>query len=232
MASGTARIEGVRELLSNHDVSVAGLQEFLPDQRRTFAARVPGWEMYPALGADRRTGENTVAWRSDTWDLLQPAPIQVPDANGVERPLPYVLLENRATGLKTYVSTFHNPADTPRYHRQERFREAAEQREVELFNRLERTGIPHLVTGDMNERGDYFCAVTASTALTTPAGGSNDGQCRAPAHPQLDWIFGSPGVHWTSYEVDHGELARRTSDHPMVVAGAHLEAADFPNARN
>ena len=230
MASGTERIEGVRELLTRHDVSVAGLQEFLPDQRRTFARRVPGWELYPALGADKRTGENSVAWRSDTWDLVQPAMVQVPDAYGVERPLPYVLLRHRASGLKVYVSTFHNPADTRLHHHQEPFREAAEQREVEVFNRLEKTGVPQLVTGDMNERRDYFCAITSGTPLTTPAGGSNDGTCRPPSHPQIDWIFGSPGVQWTGYTVDRDDLVRRTSDHPIVVAGARLDPADYPRA--
>ena len=60
----------------------------------------------------------------------------------------------------------------------------------------------------MNERGDYFCAITGATPLTTGAGGSHaDGSCRPPAEMVVDWVFGSPGLTWTGYAVLRDQLS-------------------------
>src|SRR5699024_2147599 len=111
-----------------------------------------------------------------------------------------------------------------------RFRNAATEREIALFNRLESEGIPQFVTGDMNERAEYYCKVTARTALEAAAGGSNSGSCRAPRPTPIDWIFGSPGVAVSKYRVDRSPLVRRTTDHPVMVAQARVDPAKFANA--
>ncbi len=222
LASGPQRVGGVLQILAQHDISVVGMQEFQRNQREAFAGKARGWQMYPTLSMPARDGENTVAWRTDTWDLVRPATVPIPYFNGKVRNMPYVLLQHKATGVRAYFSTFHNPADTRRYRGQQRFRNAATDREIALFNRIEAEGVPQLVTGDMNERGEYFCKVTARTALVAAAGGSTSGACRPPRPTMIDWIFGSPGVKFSNYRIDRSPLVRRTTDHPVVVTRARI----------
>ena len=216
MASGVDRMPGALQILAQHQISVAGLQEFQPDQRQAFQRQAAGWAMYPGLSMGRKAGENSVAWRTDTWDLVKPGLVDITYFNGRERPMPYVLLKNKQTGKQAYFSTFHNPANIGG--NMARWRTEATNREIKLFNELEATGIPQFVTGDMNERDVYFCRVTGATRLVAAAGGSNNGSCRPPKPIQIDWIFGSPSVKFSGYTVDKSPLVRRTTDHPVVVA--------------
>ena len=223
MASGVARMPGALQILAQHQVSVAGLQEFQPDQRAAFQRQATGWAMYPGLSMGRKAGENSVAWRTDTWDLVKTGLVNITYFNGRERPMPYVLLKNKETGAQAYFSTFHNPANIGG--NMQRWRTEATIREIKLFNELEATGIPQFVTGDMNERSEYFCRVTAGTRLVAAAGGSNDGTCRPPKPIGIDWILGSPSVKFSDYTVDRSALVRRTTDHPVVVTHVTLGAA-------
>ncbi len=225
-ASGPARMNGALQILDQHQVSVVGLQEFQPDQRAAFQSRATGWAMYPGVSMGRRAGENSVAWRTDTWELVTPGLVDIPYFGGHIRPMPYVLLRHKQTGVQAYFSTFHNPADV--HGPAQKWRTDATTREVGLFNRLKATGIPQLVTGDMNERDNYFCRITAETGLVAAAGGSNTGgSCRPPKPIQIDWIFGSPGVAFSSYTVDKSPLVRRTTDHPVVLAHVSIDASKF-----
>jgi hypothetical protein len=228
MASGPQRIPGALAVLNGHGVTVAGLQEFQPDQRATFARQAQGWAMYPGLSLGRRAGENSVAWRTDTWELVKPALIDIPYFNGRIRPMPYVLLRHVESGVLAYFSTFHNPANIGG--NMQRFRSEATRRQINLFNQLEATGIPQFVTGDMNERTEYFCRVTGATPLIAAAGGSNNGGCVPPKPTQIDWIFGSPGVAFSRYVIDRSPLVRRSSDHPAIVATVTVDALKYPKA--
>ncbi len=227
LASGPQRMRGAMQLLGKHQITVVGFQEFQPDQRNTFRRIAQGWQMYPGLSMGRRAGENSVAWRSDTWELVKPGLIPIPYFNGRIRPMPYVLLRHKETGVQAYFSTFHNPANIGG--NMQRHRNEATRRQIRLFNQLERSGTPQFVTGDMNERKEYFCKVTGATPLTAAAGGSNNGGCRPPRPTQIDWIFGSPGAEWTRYVVDRSPLVRRTTDHPLVVASVKVDALNFEN---
>jgi endonuclease/exonuclease/phosphatase family metal-dependent hydrolase len=217
-ASGPARMTGALEILAQHQVSVVGLQEFQSDQRAAFRSGAPGWETYPGESVGHGAGENSVAWRSDTWELVKAAVVAIPYFNGRERSMPYVLLRNKASGAQAYFSNFHNPADTNQFRNQQRWRDEATTREIELFNRLAATGVPQFVTGDMNERSEYFCRVTAGTTLVAAAGGSTGTACQPPKPTQIDWILGSKGVTFSDFTIDRSALARRTTDHPVVVA--------------
>ena len=229
-ASGPQRMNGALEILATHQVDVVGFQEFQPDQRAAFNSRAKGWAAYPGLSLGRRAGENSVAWRTDVWERIKTGLVDIPYFNGRLRPMPYVLLRHRASGVEAYFSTFHNPADVGRFRHQQRFRTAATNREIQLFQELEATGIPQFVTGDMNERAEYFCRVTGATPLIAAAGGSNNGRCTPPQPTQIDWIFGSPGVVFNDYQVVRSPLVRRTTDHPVVVSQVVLDALKFKNA--
>jgi Endonuclease/Exonuclease/phosphatase family len=230
MASGPQRMGGALQILAKHQITVVGFQEFQPDQRNAFRSRARGWQMYPGLSMGRRAGENSVAWRTDTWEMVKPGLIPIPYFNGRIRPMPYVLLRHQETGVQAYFSTFHNPANIGG--NQARHRAEATRRQIGLFNQLESGGTPQFVTGDMNERREYFCRVTGATPLVAAAGGSNDGGCRPPARMQIDWIFGSPGAQWTNYVVDRSPQVRRTTDHPVIVASVKVDAIKFENAYN
>jgi len=228
LASGPQRIPGALALMDQHGISVVGLQEFQPDQRATFQRQATGWAMYPGLSLGRRAGENSVAWRVDTWQLVKPGLVDIPYFNGRIRPMPYVLLQHNQTGVLAYFSTFHNPANIRG--NMQRWRNEATRRQINLFNRLEALGIPQFVTGDMNERDEYFCKVTRATPLVAAAGGSNNGGCAPPRPTQIDWIFGSPQVVFSRYVVDRSPLVRRTSDHPVVAATVTVDALKYPKA--
>ena len=95
----------------------------------------------PGSSMGRRAGENSVAWRyrhlGDGQARAGPDPVlQRPI-----RPMPYVLLRHKETGVQAYFSTFHNPADIgaqPAALTATRPRDA----EIKLFNQLEATGHP------------------------------------------------------------------------------------------
>ena len=151
-ASGVQRILGAISIINSHGLTVVGFQEFQGDQRHTFVRRAPGWAIYPGDALGNLAGENSIGWRTDTWEMVKPGSVPIPYFNGGVRQMPSVLLRNKQTGIQAWFSNFHNPAETGQFHNQGRFRAAATTREIALFNRLEATGIPQFVTGDMNER--------------------------------------------------------------------------------
>ena len=228
MAPGPERMNGALAVLAQHQISVVGFQEFQPNQRSTFSARAQGWTMWPGLSLGRRAGENSVAWRDDTWEMVESHLIPIPYFHGRIRPMPYVKLRHKETGITAWFSTFHNPANV--YGPAQKWRSIATGREIGLFNQLERTGVPQFVTGDMNERSEYFCRVTGSTPLKAAAGGSTGGGCAPPKPTQIDWIFGSPGVTFSGYVIDRSPTVRRTTDHPVVVSTVAIDALKYAKA--
>ena len=228
-ASGTRRMQGVLHIIAQHQVSVVGFQEMEGSQRGAFRAGAPKWQLYPgdALG---NAGENSVGWDTDVWKLVSPKTVPIPYFGGKIRPMPFVLLQNKATGVLAYFSNFHNPADIRQFKHQFRFRVEAEKREVTLFNALEKTGIPVFVTGDMNEREQFFCTVVGGTTLHAAAGGSVAGGCQPPRPTQIDWILGSKNVVFSDYTIDKSQLVHFATDHPVVSATVTVDSLKYPKA--
>jgi hypothetical protein len=222
---------GAVDLLAQHDVDVVGFQELQSDQLRELQRLAPGYDAYPGTRLTSREAENSVAWRSSVWELVRPETFSVPYFDGNRRRMPVVLLRHRATGLTAYFANVHNPADTRQYHGQQRWRDQATAVEVALVNRLTATGIPVFLTGDMNERDSYFCALTSGTSMVAARGGSNGpGGCDAQNPRAVDWVFGSAGVRFSSYDEDRSPLVDRTTDHPVVSTRASIDAGTFPAA--
>ncbi len=229
---GVVRIRGAAQLLAQHDVDVAGFQELQADQARGLLAATHGsWALFPGAGA-HRDSENSVGWRTSAFELVRSSTISIPYFDGHHRDMPYVLLRHRASGVQLWVANVHNPAETARFHHQQQWRTQATYLEAGLVRRLQATGAPVFLTGDMNERAPYFCRLTAATpALVAARGGSNgSGGCRPPAGPGIDWIFGSRGAVFSGYAEDHGPLVRRTTDHPVVTTRVHVGTGAFPGA--
>jgi hypothetical protein len=130
--------------------------------------------------------------------------------------MPVVRLRSTSTGLEAWFANFHNPAETARFHHQQRYRDRATDIEARLANQLVKTGLPVFITGDMNERASYFCRLTSRTPMRAARGGSNDGRCLAGRPRAVDWIFGSPDVTFSDYTEDRSHLVDITTDHPVI----------------
>jgi endonuclease/exonuclease/phosphatase family metal-dependent hydrolase len=223
-ASGIVRIHRAARLLARHDVDVVGFQELQQEQARELL-RVTGgrYALYPGPGRGRDS-ENSVGWRTSEWQLVRPTTISVPYFNGHHRAMPVVLLRNRATGVEAWFASFHNPADTSRYHHQQHWRDLATGAEVEMANRIVGGGAPLFVTGDMNERATYFCRFTGRTRMHAARPGSTNGAggCQAGRPRAVDWIFGSPGAVFSGYDEDRSHLVDITTDHPVISTRVRL----------
>lgn len=230
-ASGERRMKWAIDLLHRHDVQVVGFQEFQPPQYRVFMAEVgPEWGVYPGNKLARAAMHNSIAWRLDTWRLIQPGWMRIPYFHGDEIRMPVVLLQNVHNGAYAYFMNFHNPANARG--NAQRWRNIAAARQIAKVNELRAsTGLPVFMTGDMNEKDSYFCKVTGSTDLIAANGGSNSGSgCSVPRPTQVDWIFGSSNTWFTSYLADRSPLVRKTTDHPMIVSRTLLPPALLVNA--
>jgi endonuclease/exonuclease/phosphatase family metal-dependent hydrolase len=221
-ASGRARAGGVAALLARHGSDVAGFQELQGPQLAVLEHRT-GMDFYPGFSMGHLGTENSIGWRRDRWVAVERHTVAIPYFNGGIRQMPFVRLRSTTTGIEAWFANFHNPAETARFHHQQRFRVRATQIEAALARRLvASTGLPVFITGDMNERAPYFCRLTATAPMVAARGGSNTGACLAGRPRAVDWIFGSRGVAFTSYDEDRSHLVDVTTDHPVVTAGVHL----------
>lgn len=223
MAPGTTRIRSAAELLAKHKVDVAGLQEFQVDQVREFM-KVAGdtYAVYPGMQLGKGPNVNSIVWRKDTWDLVKAETIPIPYFDGKPVSMPVIRLRHKVTGQEAYFANFHNPASTRKHPGHEKWRDIATDKEIALVNRLRReTGLPVFITGDMNEREEYYQRMTQGAPMTAANTGPKG---QPPARMGIDWIFGSKDVTFSNYKRDTGALVEKTSDHPMIVSKATIKA--------
>jgi hypothetical protein len=232
-ASGTTRIVWAKQLLDQHHVQVAGFQEMQAVQYTKFAQLAgSSWALYPGLTMLKRDSENSIGWRTDTFDLVWASTVKIPYFNGNLRSMPVVLLREKSTGMLAYFANVHNPADTATYRNQAVYRAEATRMEIALQNLLAPTGIPRFLTGDMNERASYFCRVSKEAPLKAarPTSTWVNGACSAGSPRAVDWILSSTEIPWSSYIEDRSALVAKTTDHPMIIGDATIDTATFPNA--
>ncbi|MDX6324371.1 MAG: hypothetical protein QOK15_725 [Nocardioidaceae bacterium] len=225
-ADGATRAGWAAALIKAHDVGIVGLQELQDSQMRRLMHDLPGYDIFPGPSMSWREAENSIMWRSDQWYPVQSSTIAIPYFYGQIRQMPYLRLRNSETGTDIWVANFHNPADV--HGNAARWRAEATRRESALANMLRsRTHLPVIFTGDFNDRSIAYCTIAGATELQASIGGTAaDGTCRPPAHPGIDWVFGTPEVEWLSTVLDRGPLERQTTDHPMVVTKARLSVVD------
>jgi hypothetical protein len=192
-ASGEQRMTWLTQVIQKRSVDVIGLQEFQRSQYKVFVSELGSeFGTFPGTQWGAKGMRNSVAWRLDSWELVSSSWLKIPYFHGTLLRMPVVLLRNLQTGQQIYYSSFHNPADA-RGHA-EKWRDQATDLEIAMVNRLRaESGLPVYVTGDMNERDEFFCRTTAKTDLLSASGGSNEGGSCAPARPTyIDWVLGSP----------------------------------------
>lgn len=228
-ASGEQRMTWLSQIIRNKDIDVLGLQEFEKPQYDTFMAELgTEYATFPGMLWGKTAMRNSVAWRLDTWQLVSTSWIKVPYFHGTILRAPIVLLRNINTGQQAYFSSFHNPADTrgPA----QKWRNQATELEISMVNRLRaQSGLPVYVTGDMNERDEYFCRMTAGTDMVSASGGYNDSSGCGPTRPTyIDWIFGSPETSFTNFKALRTKKIQRSTDHPMIITKAELPPVIVP----
>jgi hypothetical protein len=231
-APGSRRIVWANQLLNRHHVDVAGFQEMQGSQAKKFLAITRGsWALYPGLRLKRQDSENSIGWRTDTFTLVQARTVNIPYFDGHRRAMPLVLLRDKKSGMLTYFSNFHNPAEAGKYRNQGKWRIAASRVEIRLQNRLVVKGIPRIMTGDMNERAAYFCRVTARAPLKAarPTSYRKNKVCYANRPRAVDWILGSLRTTFTNYVEDRSPLVDKTTDHPVVVSDVTVDPRRLPN---
>ncbi|MGZ4437542.1 MAG: endonuclease/exonuclease/phosphatase family protein [Nocardioidaceae bacterium] len=218
-APGTTRARWAAQLLLDRRVGVVGFQEIQPDQLSVVRARLGRkFATFPGTSMGYQGVPQNVMWSRGRWTKTADTTVTVPFL-GQQRIQPAVRLRNKVTGRQIWVINAHN---APRGRQAER--DVAVAREAALVRRLSQHGLPVFLVGDLNETQPAFCTLTATTALLSPAGGSNDeGYCQPPAQMRIDWIFGT-GTDFSGYLVDRSAEVARITDHPVLFTRAILRS--------
>jgi endonuclease/exonuclease/phosphatase family metal-dependent hydrolase len=220
-ASSATRMGWTASLLRSADIDVVGLQEFEDTQYHRFRSLMPGWEVFPGQTLDRGSIRNSLAWDTATWELVEATSVGIPYFGGQIIRRPVVLLKNIESDREVWFFNTHNPASTPRWGNNARWRAVAISIEIRLANELGADGTPVVFTGDFNDRAEAFCPLTGQTDLEAAAGGTGDASCLLPPRPGVDWIFGS-GMEFAEYASVTSGVVGRVSDHPFVYAEAYI----------
>ena len=138
------------------------------------------------------------------------------------RPQTVVRLRHKESRREFYVINMHPSAGHGGKYASSR--NAAFGTLVSYVNQLKSQRVPIFVTGDMNDRGNFYCRVIPPTGLVAAQGGG--GTCgTAPRMRPVDWITGYGNVSFTNYVDDFSSESKRVSDHPFVSATATMRGA-------
>ena len=114
-APASARLPQQVALLEHHGVSVAGLQEFQHPQTNHLARlRGKTYQSFPGLRLGDRLSQNSIIWRTDTWELIESRTTPIPYFGGRPVAMPHVLLRHRSSGRQVWFGNYHNPANMTR----------------------------------------------------------------------------------------------------------------------
>jgi endonuclease/exonuclease/phosphatase family metal-dependent hydrolase len=207
------------QALEQRQIDIVGMQELEPGQESTFMDVTGGaWDHFPDSHG-KAGAANVVAWRTDQWAAVAAARQPVPYFHGHPVQMPYVLLEN-PSGLRVWIISVHNPADTrgPA----QRWRDQAVQAEAQLIAELAADGTPVLLTGDMNDRERFFCAITEAGTVHAANSSATGSPCRPPPSMAIDWIVSTTDLTFTNYTETRRPPINRASDHPLVFADLSL----------
>jgi hypothetical protein len=222
---GTYRAGITASLLTSRAVDVGGMQEVQSDQLAVLRSRMPAYSFWPAASLGHNGERLQIYWRTSRFTLERYGSISYVFASQ-RIPLPYVLLRDNTSGAEFWMVTTHNSAG-----KLQGQRDAATTAEIGLLNQLRATGVPVLITGDMNEHTAFFCRVSTATGMVAANGGSGAGGCHLPPPPlRVDWIMGGggagAGVSFSGYRQDAAGL-HRASDHYYLYAQATATSSWF-----
>jgi hypothetical protein len=221
-SSGPTRMGMAWSLITQADLDVIGFQEFEDPQYARFRSLAGSrWDVYPGPTLDRGSIRDSIAWRTDTWELVEANSIAIPYFHGDMIRRPVIKLKNKESGREVWFFNTHNPASTSNHGNNAHWRGVAIGIEIRLANQLAADGTPVVFTGDYNDRAEVFCPIVGGTDLEAANGGSYDGACDTPDHMDVDWIFGS-GIQFSGFVSASNGIVGRVSDHPFVYAQGYI----------
>lgn len=214
--SRTPQAAGV---INSHGTELVGLQEAKPDQISTLT-RMTGMVAWPGAGA--ADPDNSVLWDPSRFELVEGSTFPITFMSR-PRPQTVVRLRDLATQREFYLvnmhpSAGHDPRNTST-------RVAGWDTGAAKVRELRASGLPVLVTGDMNDRAAFFCRFLPPTGFVAAVGGSTSGGCNPPGRMPVDWVVGSPDVSFSDYVIDESTVNRRISDHFYISATASVAPA-------
>ncbi|MCD4534166.1 endonuclease/exonuclease/phosphatase family protein [Nocardioides sp. cx-169] len=201
--------------IRNYGVQVLGTQELKPDQLNGLKS-MTGMAAYPDYAFGTRDTDNNILYDPDVFEFVSGDSFSITFMHAV-RPQPIVKLRHRLTGREMYFVNMHASAGEGRYAVSRR---AGHLAAVSVVNRLASERLPVFLTGDMNDRAEFFCRVAPPTGLAAAIGGSTSGGCSPAGRLAVDWVLGT-GVQWSDYDEDRSTLGR-VSDHHFVSATATI----------
>lgn len=219
-ASGVTRIRWAADMLRQKNVDVVGFQEMQQDQAREFVkAAGDTYGIFPGPGPHKMGARNSIAWRKDEWEMVKGYTVDMYSHKGNLWPSPVLRLRNKETGQEAYFLNFHNAPGARKDNAQQVWRDKATNQQVALINKLKQSGLPVIVTGDMNERENYHRRMTVEAGMDA-ANELPDG--RLPKKVGIDWIFGSQGISFKGFLRQRNP---KVSDHAMIVSQAKIEGS-------
>lgn len=211
----SVRSAGAAGLVAAHGVDVVGTQELQGDQLAAITSRT-GLTAWPGTAWGAEETDNSILYDGGRFDFVSGDSITIPFM-GRPRPQPVLRLRDTASGREFYVVNAHLSAGGGRYLTERRQGQAAL---VALVGDLRASGLPVLLTGDMNDREEFYCNVVAPAGLLAPNGGGAG--CAPPPGPiPVDWVVGA-GVSWSGYWRDTSAVTRRISNHFFISATASV----------
>lgn len=200
-------------LIRSHGADIVGMQEVKSGQLSAIAGGT-GFQSYSGGGEP----DNAIIYNGSKFEFVSGDSFQVWFMSR-NRPQTVVRLRHKESRREFYVINMHTSAGHGG--RYASSRNAAFSTVVGYINRLKSEGVPIFLTGDMNDRGNFYCRVIPPTGLIAAQGGG--GTCgSAPRMRPVDWVTGYGRVSFSGYVDDFSSESRRISDHPFVSATATL----------
>ncbi|MEO6510748.1 MAG: endonuclease/exonuclease/phosphatase family protein [Nocardioides sp.] len=212
----SARIRSPRAVarIRSFGVDILGTQELQPDQLNAIQA-MTGYAAYPGYAFGSRETDNTIFYDDSRFEFVSGSYFTIHFMHA-DRPQTILRLRDKETGREFYVLNMHASAGFGSY---AVTRRAGHYIAANTVNRLKAEGIPIFLTGDMNDRADFFCRVAPMTGMVAAIGGSTAGGCHPAGALAVDWVMGWGNVSFSNYIEDRSTM-RTTSDHYFVSATA------------
>ncbi|MFC5494890.1 endonuclease/exonuclease/phosphatase family protein [Nocardioides caricicola] len=205
-------------LIAKHDVDIVGTQELQTDQLAALQSRT-GMAAYPGTAWGSAETDNSILYDDARFQFVSGSKFTI-TFMGRPRPQPILQLRDIATGREFYVVNTHPSAGGGRYATERR---SGQQALVGIVNQLKATGLPVLVTGDMNDRELFYCNVVPAAGMTAANGGSYASGCVPPPSPiPVDWVAGAGSISWSGYWRDTSPITSKISDHFFISATAQI----------
>jgi hypothetical protein len=222
-AAYTSRTPRALALLKARGVDVAGLQEFEQRQADLMLRDTTFKSFFGAFKGGKPDSRNAIIWRDSTMQFVSGETLPIKYFNGSIIQIPVVLLRQRSTGRTAYFMNTHNPASNVfGYGNQAPYRNYDLGVEKAKIVQLRATGRPVFFTGDFNDRAAAFCPMTANK-LTISANSIPSLTCAFPKQSSIDWIFAAGQARFSTFTYDRYSKDAKISDHPMILARAHLQ---------